>query len=506
MAEDLVEKVISFFAGDNTGNLSDKEVILRQRLKELAENKYGRFFRHKTDEADPSLGVFFHTLYKMILPIRTFMKDVAKTTRLRQVVLEAFIDTNIIDIVKQLNPTGIEERFKTTSPEELTGQIRSDINKLKTEFDDNRRNRINRSYNLVMVFFQLAHFDYPGLLKKFDPNFAEGPFGGEPKFSPVKLPLLAKDLGDFLAVSQNINPDNDWRTLLKLLKICAGEEIISENQFAQMLTGLRDIVNSKILELMVQYGSQNPVWICRPRIPDEHIAEGWLDARVAKAQECINKINRTERNKQIAILLKEIFDHAEFERLENYSVAKSESFRKRELTHFVYAEGVNYLAVFVNDHFEKELHELCDILLIRGQWINNAFSKEMSEAVHQLMELSGEIADFDETLSDDGTDGPRLKAAMLRVDRDRSQIRYINSIIDSINGEAIELINNATQHFSVVDSYLKRLAEDIQKKHPEVIVNWRELNSVSKDPLSQIMATESKKLDSFIQLLQLCIQ
>lgn len=505
MAEDLVGKVFSFFSGDNNENLSDKELVLRQRLKELGENKYARFFRPKTDEADVSLGMFFHTLYKLIAPIRIFMKDTAKITRLRQIVLEAFIDAGIIEIVKRLNPALIEERFRTTPPLELTGQIRQDIDKLTISFDQNRINRINRCYNLIMTFFQLAHFDYPALIKKFDPNFAEGPFGGDPKLQPVKTSVLAKDLGEFLAVTQNINPDSDWKTLLKLLKICAGEDLISENQFAQMLMGLRDVVNSKILELIVQYGSKNPVWICKPRIPDEHIAEAWLDVRIAKAQACVDKINDTEKNKQIGGLLKTVFAHDELECLENYTHTKGEVYQQKELVGFTYAEGLNYLAVFLNEHLAKELQELCDILLIRGQWTNIASSKEMSEALHQLNNISEEISGLDGALAEDGSDGARLKAAMLRVDRDRTQSRYINTIIENINDTALELLEGSIEQFSVIDRHLTSLAEDIQKKHAELIVNWRELNSVSREPLPQLMATESKKIDSFLKLMQLCV-
>ena len=506
MAEDLVEKVISFFSGDNTENLSDKEVVLRQRLKELAENKYARFFRQKTEEADISLGQFFHTLYKMILPIRTFMKDVAIMTRLRQIVLEAFLDAGIVETVMRINPTEIENRSKELLPEELTAEIRADIDKLVSGFGINRINQINHCYNLIMIFFQLAHFDYPSLLKKFDPNFTEGPFSGDPKFYPVKIVQLTKDLGEFIAVAQNVSPDNDWRTLLKLLKSCAGKELISEDQFAQMVIGLRDIISSKVLELIVQCGSKNPVWICKPRVPDEHIAESWLEARVGKAQEYIDQVNDDEKNKQISALLKEVFDLEEFERLENYTVAKGAVYQKRELSRFTYAEGLNYLAIFLSDYLEKEIHELCDILLIRGQWTNNTFAKEMSEALHQLLELPDDITNLDTMLSDDGADGSRLKAAFVRAERDRTQVRYINSIIEGVNEKALAILTRAVELFSVIDKHLKNLVDDVQRKHPEMIVNWRELNLVSKNPLAQQITDDYKKVNCFIQLMNLCSQ
>jgi hypothetical protein len=504
MAEDLVGKVLNFFSGDNSENLSDKEMVLRQRHKELGENKYSRFFRQKTDEADPSLGQFFHSLYKLIMPTRAFMKDVAKLTKLRQIVLEAFMDASIVEIVKKLNPVNIDERAKTAPPAELTAQIRLDIEKLNLEFNDTRKNGINRCYNLVMVYFQLVNFDYPALLKKFDPNFTDGPYSGDPKFIPAKATLVARDIGEFLAVSQRISPDSDWKSLLKLIRLCAGTELIAENQFAQMLIGLRDVINSKVLELIVQYGSKNPVWTCKPRVPDEHIAEAWQETRIVKAQECIHKISNTEKNLQIGILVKEIFTGEESERLENYTVSKGEIFKKRDLNSYEYAKGLKYLAAFLNNFFTKDTNEMFDILLIRGQWTKNVSSKEMSEALHQLLELPSSISRLDEMLSDDGSEGSRLKAAVLRIDRDRTQGRYINSIIDGINDTALDLISNAAQHMTVIEKHLKNLVEDIKKKHPELILNWRELNSVSREPLPQMMEEDSRLLNCFIQLMHLC--
>jgi len=501
---DVVGKVINFLSGDSNDNLTDKEIVLKQRLKQLGENKYSKFFRAKTEEGDPALAQFFYSLYKLIMPVRIFMKDMAKTARLRQIVLEAFMDQPIIDLVKQLNPAVIEQRSKKTPPEELTVQISKDIEDLSARFDADRIGGVNRCYNLIMTIFQLAHFDYPALLRKFDPNFTEGPFSTEPKFSSVKASLFVKELSEFLAVSQAITPENDWKTLLKLLRICAGEEMISDSQFAQMLMGLRDVINSKILELIVQYGIKNPVWACRPKIPDEHIADAWLEVRIVKAQECIDRISNAEKSKHINVLLKEVFYGGDLTRLENYTPAKSDFFRNKELSYYTYAEGLNYLAVFLNEYLQKDIRELFDILLIRGQWTNNADSKELSEEFHQLLELPEPIMKLDASLTDEGSNGSRLKASLMRIERDPSQARYIDSIIDSINEDALELINKATQHLSIVEKHMKNLTDDMQKKHPEMIINWKELANVSKDPLFEVMAENHRRINCFVQLMRLC--
>jgi len=507
MAEDIVGKVISLFSSDKNANLSDKEIVLQQRHKELGENKYARFFRQKTDEADVPLAQFFHSLYKMISPIRVFMRDPAKMTQLRQIVLEAFIDPTIVETIKRLNPQTIEERAKTIASADLIAEIREDIDKLTSGFNSSRIDGVNRCHNMIMIISQLVNFDYPGIIRNFDPSFTEGPFSDVPKFSAVKVEQVSKEIGEFLTVAQGVIPESDWKTLLKLLKICAKEELISENQFAQMLIGLRDILNSKVLLLMTQYGSKNPVWTCKPRIPDEHVAEAWVEARILRAQACIDMINSKEKKQKIDALAQEIFESEDLIRLENYIPSRGIMYLKKDFVGFNFAFGLNYLSSFLADCFEKEIYDLCDLVRIRGQWTNIASSKEMSESLYQIMGLSESIAHLDEALAVDGADGSRLKAAIVRAERDPTQVRYINTIIENVNDTARELLDHAAQHFAVIGKHIKSLGEDVQKKHPELIVNWRELSSVSKDhPLAPQMGRAYTKVHNFVELMQLCAQ
>ena len=303
-----------------------------------------------------------------------------------------------------------------------------------------------------------------------------------------------------------MTPEGDWKTLLNLLKLCAGTELLKPDHFAVMLVNLRDLHQSKILELIARHAGKNHVWQWKPKIPDERIGETWLEALEEEAREYIEKIKFTHKHRQIDTLTKRIFENAELVRLENYNTAKGEVLRKRDLEDFVYAEGLNYLRAFLEDYLEKEIRELCDILLIRGKWTDNAMSRKMSEALHQLLEVSAPIVQLDERLSEDGGDGSRLKAAVLRVDRDRTQARYINSIVGNNNEQALEMISAAAQNFIVIGKYLKVLIEDGQKKRPELFLNWYELNSVSKSPLVPRITDDYKRINYFIQLMRLCTQ
>jgi len=62
------------------------------------------------------------------------------------------------------------------------------------------------------------------------------------------------------------------------------------------------------------------------------------------------------------------------------------------------------------------------------------------------------------------------------------------------------------ERISIIDKHLKSLVDDVPKKHPEMILNWRELAMFSKDPLPQRIIDDSKKISCFIELMNLCVQ
>jgi hypothetical protein len=504
MAEDLMDKVISFFSGE--GLSDEKQNMLKQIGKELGNSKYAKFFRVRSEEADPAFSSFLFSTYKIIYPIRQFMKDEQKVSRLRTLIIEACIDNNIKEVISRLDHSALDERIKKVPGEKLIVEIQEDIDRLNLMFDRVRINEANHRYGLTSALKQFVNYNFPGFFKKFDPHFADGSFLIEPRFPAIKTILIIDQIGDFLSASQALKPEDDWTGLLNLIRICEGQDLVIPDQFTMMIKTLREIHTSKILELMVQYTLRNPVWQWRHQTFQETIGEEWLEIKRAEANSYIQKINIAKKNSLISALLKQIFETTELVRLENYTVQQSEQYSRRNLDYFLYAEGINYLQAFLDEYTEKEIKELSDILLIRGQWTNNVMAREMSEALHRLIHSTAPIGELDEFLSEDGSDGSRLRAAMIRVDRDPTQVRYINSIIGKNNSFAHDIINDAAQALIVIGKHLKNLIEDVQKKHPELLVNWRELNLASKEPINQRMITEFKRINYFIQLMHLCTQ
>jgi hypothetical protein len=504
MAEDLtnkVTKVFSFLSGYNASD-SDKKVLLKQVLKDISQNKYRNFYKARSEDVDTSLAMFFYDLYKLIYPAQMFVQDMIKTSRLKQFTLETFMNRAAMDLSKRITPDALEERVKNTPPKEIVQTLKEDIAGLSTMFDGDQVKIIDQCYDLLIAFIQFVNFGFFPLLQKFDSKLVEGNFNFEPQFETIKAESMVQDISDFLAVAHSIEPAGDWKTVLGIFKLSRnGQDLIAQDQWFKMLTTLRDIKQSNILSQINQISLRNPIWEYKPKIPSEQLVENWLEAKQIQIKSIINKIVDNQRSIQINTLVDAIFGTTEISRLHYYNLKNSDIYVKKGLNGFTYAEGLNLLSAFMTDFLHKEIHELSDILLIRGQWTSASASLQMSETMHQLLDILSRINEVDESLAEDGDKGPRLKAAMLRIDRDKTQSRYINTIIDGLNKEAFALITSASQGFIVIGKYLKNLIEDYPKKPSEVIFNWKELGYFSKTPIFERLSDNYKKINYLIQLM-----
>jgi hypothetical protein len=279
-------------------------------------------------------------------------------------------------------------------------------------------------------------------------------------------------------------------------------DVVNADQWGKVIRLLRDLSRSHILELIMQHITKDPLWLSVPKFPDERMADSYLEAKKAEVDGALNKIQNDKRSAQIEQLAKSIFGSAEIERLSNYTGKANEIYLKKNFGGFTKVAGLNYLKAFLLDYFKKEIKELCELFMIRGQWTSNVLAQSMSDAFHSIMGLLERITVFDNALGDKGEHGSRLKQALVKVDRDKGQGKYIRIILRTVNNGAQEMINTASASLISIGRNFKNLLEDMQKKPAELIMNWKELESSSGEPLAKRITDDYKRMYFFVQLLQ----
>ncbi|MDR2020900.1 MAG: DUF5312 domain-containing protein [Treponema sp.] len=496
------DTIFSLFGGDKSPEAGMKR-LLKQIVRSIAQNKYSRFYNPKSESAAPALGKFFFDAYRIISPAQVFLQSAAKSDQLKNLVIESFLEKKHLALQARLTKDAITERAKTVPVKDLIKQLRGELSSFIGIFDNTRISAVDNCYNTILGFIQFVTFDFYFLLKKFDASLEERNFSRPLKLENIRAEYLAEDIKDFLEAAGAVDPAQDWKTALTALKTYKGDmDVINGDHWSRLLNLVRDIRRSGILELIIRHVEKNPSWQSNPRIPDEHIVDSYIEAKKTEIEEIIHKIQNDKRTAQLDQLAKIVFGSADVIRLKYYTEKNGEIYVKKNLGGFILAPGLNYLKAFLLDYVKKDIRELCDLFLIRGQWTNNLLSQQLSDGYHEIMAVAEEILSFDEALADNGENGSRLKAAIVKADRDKGQAKYIGIILKSVNDQAQKMINRSANSLIVIGRNFKSILEDYPKNPHEMIINWKELESASESPLPQRIAAVYKKLYAFVQIMQ----
>ncbi|MDR2419687.1 MAG: DUF5312 family protein [Treponema sp.] len=470
-------------------------------------NEYHKFFKMQNEELGPLMGKFFFDLYKPLIPLQILMQNMAKSTRMKHHIIEYHMDSELVALQERLSSTSIEERSKIIDHKKLLSQVQNDTERFASIFSNNCIVPIDHCYNLLLTLAAFATFDFFYILKHFDKNFTAQIPSYQPKFEHVKASVLIEALKDFLEIAYPLDQSEGWTTLFKILKMSKNEvEVIDSNQWNKLLNLLHEVQRSNIIVLIIRFVGKNPVWQSKPNFPDEHIAKTYLQTIQAEAEECVDRIINSKRNAQIDELARAVFGTLPGDRMKYYTEQHSEIYEKKNMGSFLYTKEINYLKVFLIDYYKKEIRELCNLFLIRGQWTTQSLAKPLSDAFHAIMTISEKLLLFDEELADDKETSSRMKNYLLRADRDRGQAHSLKILLNMVNETARKLSVSAVKELILLGIQLKNLYTDYEKKPHEYIINWKEIEGASETSINQRIGAAHKRIYNFVRILKLFIE
>jgi hypothetical protein len=192
-------------------------------------------------------------------------------------------------------------------------------------------------------------------------------------------------------------------------------------------------------------------------------------------------------------------------RLKNYTERGGEIYKRKNFAGFTFARGLNYLMVFLLDQ-KPEFQYFYELIFIRGQWASPPLSMPLSESIRLLMTFPDRINHLDESLSEFGMYGNKLKIALMRIEKEKSQMRIINTNLKTLNDDAKQIISDAIFNISVLQDGFNEILADYRKNSAIVILNWEELESFAEGRLEDRLVALHDKLVNMLQLLRLFVQ
>jgi hypothetical protein len=501
MALKFFAKLFSFFHwGRNEDN---RQRLLKKLMKDIQGSRHAPFYRPKSMEIQPAMAKFFYDLYKSLSHAQVFLQNAVKSAQLKQITVEAFLDMKFLDARQRLNADYLKERAKTMSIVEVSHLLREDLAILSTAFDADFILKVDTCYSRILSLIHLAAFDYFFFLRKFDSSILERNFTTVPRFKPIRGTAALEDIKDFMDAAYSIAVEADWTMALQILKTYKNNlEVIKDDEWTLVLSRLRELRRSSILELMVRHISQDPRYEFNIPAVSEHIAAAYLEERRQEVEDAFTGFLYSQKQNQINALARELFGDPDIQRLQHYTDKENEAFSHLGLKGFIYTQILNYLKIFLVDFFQQDIQSLCELLLIRGHWGSLEQSREMSENFHILRDNTNRLLALEQSLGENGEEGSRLRSVVFKSSRNQSQLRQLNSIIQRINDEVRELLDSTAKALIFLGRQFKEILVDAQKEGM-YILNFRELQKEMEPPMIQHIIINYKRIYAYLQIQQL---
>lgn len=498
------QRLIAIFTGGNDPE-REKKRLLKDIAKSLSKQKY-KFYKPKNHTVLPGLAQFFYRAYQLLGPAQVLLEHAESSGALKSILIESYLGDTQKRQLEILSEENIRSAAEKTDVKTLASKLKEELVSFFSTFDSQRIKEINGTYNLVQVFLQLVNFDYYFLLKKFDSSLPERNFSYQPKFDSISGEYLSDDLKDFLSILHLVDPEANWDMAFDVFKAYKGQDVIARAEWKKILKALVNVRNSNILLLMVKHIDGDPYYKIPVYPPKEKIVESYLTKMKTQAEMAIQKIVQEKRNSKIDKLASVIFGTPAVSRMKFYTEKANIAFSKKMLGGYIFVQPMNYLKAFLLDFVKKDIKEIIDTLLIKGEWTTNVMAQQISESLHHLLEISDQVLQFDESLADEGEIGSKLKMMATKADRDQNSMTILKKLLKEVNDRAQMMIKGAAQSLIAVGKNIKLCIEDHQKQPHELIINWKELDNALEQDIQTMMSAVYKKIYYFIQLLQFFIK
>lgn len=494
---------------DTLFNSHTPEAENRRRLKGIAKDfsktKYHSFYKASSGEMLPQFAKLFYDIYKVVFPAQNYLKSITNKNVYKSQAINFSLSDNQIAILDRLDEQKIMEMTKQIPLASIKAKVNSDLEMMNAEFDSQRITRAENLYKAYVAFNDFCTFDFYFMLKKFCSSLKEGVFTDNPAFEKINAEYVVEDLQDLITIIYSIPSDIAWDPFFAMLKTIRGNEMISAGNWKKIITRIKSIQASRSFDMIVRLILKDPKFMPKVEDRSETIVDTYLDKLHEDTMKVITKIEGAQKASKQNDFCMKIFGKTNITQLNYYVSTFNGTLEKKDLSTYEYTDALNYLQEFLVETVKTDLREYSSIVVIRGQW-DATLSAPFSNSLQDLISLSSQISELDNSLSEEGPIGMKIKTLLPKIAHDPGAENIINRLVGDANESAKGFIVQATQDFVTIGKLMKQLLEDEQKQKSPLVQNWRELERFSEKPLLQFGIDLYKKIYMFVQLMQTSLQ
>ncbi len=485
---------------------SNPEAEKKRRLKNLAKTisktRYHAFYRPATGEMLAPFGKLIFDLYKAVSPAQTLFRNTQNPQIFKRQIINYVLSDQQLDLLDQLDEQKILEMARTIPFNKLQHDVEEKLQTFTNDFNQTRAAQADNLEKAFSLFQDFCNFDFYMILKKFDSSYQEFSFNALPRMDKVNAEYIIDDLKDFLTVAYSITDDSvDWNSLFEMFKATQSRELVSLGNWKKIIARAKNLQASRSLDLIVQHISQDFTYETKISYRHDTVIEPYIEKIENDTRNLLDKIETEQKESKASSICMQIFGTANPQSLKYYVPEFNSPLIKKDLSTLEYTEPLNFLKTFLVEFVKKAIREYYDVVVIRGQW-DATLSAPMSNAYQELLKLSDEITEFDETMAEEGPMGIKVKTLLPKTAHDAGAENIINRVVSDANETARGYIIQGTQALIVIGKTVKQLLEDYVLPKPILVQNWKELEKYIEAPMKDFSVDIYKKIYLFVQLMQ----
>jgi len=486
----------------SSGPDADKKKKLKNIAKNFSKSKFHMLYKPSSLEVQPAFAKLMYDFYKVTSQAQIYFRNINNPNQYKQRLITYSLSEKQAELLEHFDEQKILEMTKSIPVAKLKNQIEQELQQFSAEFEGERANKVENLYKALCLFKDFCSYDYYVLLRKFNAGFKEYSFNGSPTFEKIAADYIVDDLKDFIAVAFAITDETVvWTDLFEMLQKTTGKEMVSLGNWKKIIARVRALQAGRIFDMMIQMITQTPGYVSEFNSHVESLLDPYLDSLRTETSSLLNKISAQQKESKANSISMQIFGTATPQSLTYYVPGFNAIMEKKDLDTIIYSEPLNYLKAFLVEYLKRDIRTFYDVVVIRGQW-DSSLSAPMSNAYQELLSISDQITAFDESFSEDGPLGLKIKTLLPKTGHDTGAINIINRVISDANDTAKGFILTSTQNLITIGKTLKQLIEDYSLSKPILVQNWKELEKYIEEPMKDFSVGIYKKIYLFVQLIQ----
>jgi len=438
---------------------------LREIQIDIQNSRFSAFYRAKTKEASAGFADFMYNVYRSLDTLSMVFTRFENTTALKALVINYFMPINAHSIIADLSDENIMNAGKEKTPEELKTWCENSLKKLNGILDKKWQSSVDEYYNRLAELIWLAKFDYPGLLRKFDPRFPETITRPhyEAQFKGQKVFFISENLKDFIAILFDIGSRQDWKFYSDIITR-AGILSFSKKRFVSTVFDLTELRKSNILTMMLWHSESMPLTDITPIVSTEAIAADYCARLNGKVREAIGHALSDDELGKRNTLMKTVFGAVELPEnidtgIRNYTAKDSEACFIIAGVSFTHVQTITTLACFFKLYFD-EVRMLCNLFLLQAEWTSTAFARTLTNHLENIVTAFEHIDNFDRSLSEAAPRGRRIRQLADSARASELLTTQLAALIKQVNKDAEECVKAASSSLYELAVFLKEIDED----------------------------------------------